>query len=473
MLIGLSAFILFAAFLMLGMEVAIWLLAAAQLFLLANEIRKGQVMGGGAFLFMSFLFFGMRPIYLVLERDHYLFTRIFLIRPDLTQITDAMWWATLSMLCFSLALQLAPKIHRGYLKRRLAANKSKTEFLNTRQQAPALLVAAQIFTLPIMYYLAVNVGKALRGTGLGAYGYELPIPMQALHIFAVVFFFDRYLRKRSVSNVVLMCLSTLVFLVFTWLMRDVSNFRGFYLTGVMIVGIACLQRWLPRVSYAWLIIPIIVAQPLFQYLGQARKAANVDLTEQNIAAEVFEDRGVIHAYWSFYQAQSGDMNIFDTFVAAKQNEPRFRPYLWSWIYVPLHIIPRALWPGKPERGVTQDISYNRGAPLSPGIVGFFMRDGGLLWMLGSMFLLGYLIALLDWYIQTMPRGYLRCCLISITVINAMYLTRFYLWQYFYQVLYAAIPCIVLAWYLKKQGSGTPRRRVSRTAKRGALLGPAV
>jgi len=472
MLIGLSAFTLFAAFLMLGMESAVWLLAAAQLFLLANEIRKGQVMGGGAFLFMSFLFFGMRPIYLVLERDHYLFTGIFLIRPDLTQITDAMWWATLSMLCFSLALQLAPKIHRSYLKRRLAANKSKTEFLNSRQQAPALLVAAQIFTLPIMYYLAMNVGKALRGTGLGAYGYELPIPMQALHIFAVVFFFDRYLRKESVSNGILLCLSTLVFLMFTWLMRDVSNFRGFYLTGVMIVGIACLQRWLPRVSYAWLIIPIIVAQPLFQYLGQARKAANVDLTEQNIAAEVFEDRGVIHAYWSFYRAQSGDMNIFDTFVAAKQNEPSFKPYLWSWIYVPLHIIPRALWPSKPERGVTQDISYNRGAPLSPGIVGFFMRDGGLLWMLGSMFVLGYLIAVLDWYIQTMPRGYLRCCLISITVINAMYLTRFYLWQYFYQVLYAAIPCIVLAWYLKKQRSGFPRRRVSGTAKRGALVGPA-
>ena len=470
MLIGLSAFILFAAFLMLGTEVAIWLLAAAQLCLLANEIRKGQVMGGGAFLFMSFLFFGMRPIYLVLERDHYLFTRIFLFRPDLTQITDAMWWATLSLLCFSLALQLAPKIHRGYLERRFAANKSKTEFLNSRQQAPALLVAAQIFTLPIMYYLAVNVGKALRGTGLGAYGYELPIPMQALHIFAVVFFFDRYLRRKSISNIVLMCLSTLVFLAFSWLMRDVSNFRGFYLTGVMIVGIACLQRWLPRVSYAWLIVPIIVAQPLFQYLGQSRKAANVDLTEQNIAAEVFEDRGVIHAYWSFYEAQSGDMNIFDTFVAAKQNEPKFKPYLWSWIYVPFHLIPRKLWPGKPERGVTQDISYNRGAPLSPGIIGFFLRDGGLIWMLGSMFVLGYLIALLDWYVRTMPAGYLRCCLISITVINAMYLTRFYLWQYFYQVLYAAIPCIVLAWYLKKKGFRAPRRTVVGAVRQTAASG---
>ena len=49
-----------------------------------------------------------------------------------------------------------------------------------------------------------------------------------------------------------------------------------------------------------------------------------------------------------------DMNIFDTFVAAKMHEPSFRPYLWSWIYVPLHLIPRKFWAGKPIGGVTQD-----------------------------------------------------------------------------------------------------------------------
>jgi SNF family Na+-dependent transporter len=28
----------------------------------------------------------------------------------------------------------------------------------------------------------------------------------------------------------------------------------------------------------------------------------------------------------------------------------------------------------------------------------------------------------------------------------MFLTRFFLWQYFYQMLYAMIPCLVLAWW---------------------------
>jgi hypothetical protein len=333
-----------------------------------------------------------------------------------------------------------------------------------------LLLIVQIGSLPIMLSLAA-AGRSLYGSGSGAYIYDLPVPLQAFHVFAVVVMVSNYTAKRTGAAIALLAMSAVLFLYFTWLMREVSMFRGSYVTGVMIAGIAVLQQLKGRVGYAWLILPIVAAQPFFAQLGETRNLRNEDLSEEGVSLDVNEDKGVLEAYWQVYNAH-GDMNIFDTFVAAKQNEPRFRPYLWSWIYVPLHIIPRALWPGKPERGVTQDISYNRGAPLSPGIVGFFMRDGGLLWMLGSMFLLGYLIALLDWYIQTMPRGYLRCCLISITVINAMYLTRFYLWQYFYQVLYAAIPCIVLAWYLKTQWSGTPRRRVSGTAKRGALVGPA-
>jgi len=31
----------------------------------------------------------------------------------------------------------------------------------------------------------------------------------------------------------------------------------------------------------------------------------------------------------------------------------------------------------------------------------------------------------------------------------MFLTRFFLWQYFYQMLYAMIPIVVLAWWFGK------------------------
>jgi hypothetical protein len=95
------------------------------------------------------------------------------------------------------------------------------------------------------------------------------------------------------------------------------------------------------------------------------------------------------------------------------------------------------------------MAFTNEAPTSPGIAGFFLLDGGLVWMLLSMVVLGYLVSLVDWTILTMRPGYLQCCLIGIVTINAMFLTRFFLWQYFYQVLYAALPCIFLAWYVNR------------------------
>jgi hypothetical protein len=243
----------------------------------------------------------------------------------------------------------------------------------------------------------------------------------------------------------MLAVSGALFLAFTWLMRDVSLFRGFYIAGVMIVGIAALQRLKGRVGYAWLILPVVLLQPFFQYLGQTRTMQSEELAEQGMVDVVFEDQTLGEAYWNFYRS-NGDMNIFDTFVAAKQSEPTFRPYIWSWLYVPVHFIPRKLWPGKPERGTTQDLRFLRGAPYAPGIAGFFLLDGGLIWMLGSMALLGFLIATLDGWEFTLPRGYVQYCLIGIVTVNAKFLTRFFLWQYFYQMVYAMIPIVVLAWW---------------------------
>ena len=166
------------------------------------------------------------------------------------------------------------------------------------------------------------------------------------------------------------------------------------------------------------------------------------------------------------------MNIFDTFVAAAKAEPKFYPYLWSWAYVPLHFVPRATWPSKPKRGVTMDLSFMRGAPYCPGIAGFLLLDGGFAWMLGAMFSLGFLVALLDAWVFTMPRGYLQYCLVGIVTVNAMFLTRFLLWQYFYQMLYAMIPIMVLAWWFGKSArQNAASARNQRRSMHGAHAGP--
>jgi hypothetical protein len=461
MLIFASIFSLLIAYPMLGTGASVWVLATSQFLLLINEIRKGQVTGGGAFLFMSFLFFGVRPVYMLLEKDHRLLIHVFRMSPDWTVITAAMWWATLAVISFAVGLLLAPKVHNLVLRRRFAKRCVAQQFQSAGNYS-LLLIGLQFMTLPAMYLLASRLGRSIRASALGAYGYELPMPLQAIHIFALVYLLNRYLKNRSPLSLSLLLVSGLALLACSWLMRDLSSFRGFYLTGIMVAGIACLQLWKGRVGYIWLITPIIALMPFFQYLGAIRAVDNEELVKEGIVDQVLADQTLAQAYWSFYNA-GGDMNIFDTFVGAAQAEPRFYPYVWSWVYVPLHLVPRTFWEGKPKQGKTQDLAFARDAPYSPGIAGFFLMDGGKLWMVACMLLLGYLISCVDWFVRSMPFSVLQCCLIGITTINAMYLSRFFLWQYFYQVLYAVVPCILLAWFV---GRGSRKTRASQRHSAG-------
>ena len=465
----LSGFLIFAALPLTESPTVIWVLAASQLALLAGEIKRGQVTGAGAFIFMSFLFFGVRPIYLVLENDKFLFTTTYRITVGTAQIGDAMWWASLALLFFAIGAYVAPKLRRARLQRRFKRNAQAAAVrpVVAKGIASGLLVL-QVVTLLAMLYLA-KFGRGLYDGALGAYLYDLPMLMQAIHIFSLLVVLERWMRVRSSGNVAMLAVSSLMFLYFTWLMREVSIFRGFYVTGVMVAGIAVLMRLKGRVSYVWLIIPIVGLQPFFQYLGEDRYKGNEDLAEGGLIDEVFDDRTLGETYWKFYDSR-GDMNIFDTFVAARMYEPRFYPYAWSWGYVPLHLVPRAIWKSKPKKGVTQDMGYTKGAPTSPGIAGFFLIDGGLVWMLLCMVVLGYLVSLLDWTILTMRSGYLQCCLIAIVTVNAMFLTRFFLWQSFYQVLYAMVPCIALAWYVNRPTQGR-RRTVPVGSYSHSRLGP--
>lgn len=463
----LSAFLLFVAYPLIGTTMAVWVLAASQLALLIGQIQKRQVSGVGGFIFMSFLFFGVRPIYMIMEDDYELFQWLFLIRVDLAEVGDSMWWASAGLLCFAVGAFLSSRLARNWIQRRRAKARLQAVQQLVDPKVCYGLMFLQVLTLPFMFMLAKG-GRGLYASAFGAYAYDLPMLLQSVHIVTVVVLLERYLRTKTPQSLLMLGFSGFLFLDFTWLMRDVSMFRGFYIAGLMVAGIAALQRIKSRVGYVWLIIPIVALQPFFQYLGQDRHKSNEELSEAGIVREAIGKQTLAQAYWNFYEAK-GDMNIFDTFVAAKKAEPAWHPYAWSWIYVPLHLVPRALWPGKPKRGWTMDLSFTRKAPYSPGIAGFFVADGGLMWMLVCMAVLGLLIGLLDAWVFTLPRGYLQYCLIGIVTVNAMFLTRFFLWQYFYQMLYSMIPCIVLAKYFGKTAG--PRRTVREAQSIGSGVRP--
>ena len=454
----LSVFLLLAAYPFTGSVAAVWLLVGSQLVLLLGAIAQRQVTGAGGFIFMSFLFFGIRALFMVFERDNALFTKVFLIRPSMEDITMSVWWASCALCAFALGVQICGRANALFFRRRHRESRANQRSTSVSNKTVFFLLSLQVATLPVMLALA-TFGTSLYGSAFGAYAYDLPVPLQSIHVFTLMVLLEKAGIARKPGIMMALGLSGLLFVVFTYLMRDVSAFRSFYLSGMIIACIAILQQVRGRATYMWLIVPIMVLQPVFQYLGQQRTVDTEVLLERDIMSEIVGSQTLGQTYWNFYRS-NGDMNILDTFVAASKTDPSFRPYLWSWLYVPLHLVPRKLWAGKPEAGITQDMRFTRGAPLSPGIAGFFMRDGGHAWMLLCMVVLGYGVSFLDRFVLSMPRGYLRSCLTGIVVVNGMYLSRFFLWQYFYQVLYAAVPCLLLAWYV---GRGRGRRRPQQVA----------
>lgn len=393
---------------------------------------------------MSFLFFGVRPLYIALENDYALLNRLFRLNAEISNVHENMILGTLALICFKLGSVAIQSQKRSYFQNR-AERESNTLILVTVSLV-RWLILFQIVTLPIMQYLASG-GRALYGSALGAFAYDFPTVMQAGHIFGFVVILERYLQRRQNKDLLLAIISGALFLTFTWLMREVSIFRGFYLAGIMIVGIAALDRISTRASLIWLILPLMLLQPLFQTLGTTRSLDNESLKEAQIVDKAFGDRTLTQTYWQFYDGQ-GDINIFDTFVAARNSDPKVTPYLWSWIYAPIHVIPRKLWTGKPEKGITQDLSFMYDAPYSPGVAGFFWLDGGSdFWMLACMAALGAVIGYLDGLILTMPNSYIRACLIGIISVNAMFLTRFFLWQGLWQALYSVVPILLMNRFL--------------------------
>ncbi|MFM8886080.1 MAG: hypothetical protein ACKOKC_06675, partial [Chthoniobacterales bacterium] len=235
----LSAALIFAAYPTIGTMTAIWVLAASQFVLLFWQIRKRQVSGVGGFLFMLFLFFAVRPIYMIIENDYRLTRELFKIRMDLTDAGDAMWWASLGTLCFAIGAYAAPHIHRGLVsRRRRKAAMQKTQALVSQKVCSGMMFF-QLLTLPVMYVLAKS-GRSVYGSGAGAYIWDLPVPLQAVHIVTVVVLLERYLRTKTPVSLFMVIVSSALFVEFTWLMREVSMFRGFYVAGVMIAGIAVL-----------------------------------------------------------------------------------------------------------------------------------------------------------------------------------------------------------------------------------------
>ncbi|MEI8122066.1 MAG: hypothetical protein WCI20_08430 [bacterium] len=449
--IGLSLLLLIVGlFVGSGLTVVI-LLAASQLALLLRFVKENTVTGLGAFTFMYFQFFAIRPIYILWEKDYKLFSSPFRLYVNPEMISSGMWWGAVALFAFVVG---------GFLGRRLASALFNRKRMHTDRAMPAISVQTvkrKIPVLLVVQFLTVGLGVLFRGAAkygaaAGAYAYDLPIVFQGIHLFCALVIIDCYLQRKTLGALIPLIISVFLLLCSTYMIREFALFRGSWVTGLMIFGVGFLMHWKKRVPYIWLILPIVLLFPLFGFLGSKRTVAADQLDEVIIeqSDKIFSPL----SYWTFYNSR-GDMNIFDTFVAAKESSPKVQNHVWVWLYTFVHWVPRKLWPGKPAKGILQDLSFMHKAPYNPGISGLYLLDGGYAWMLFSMGLLGAIVGAADFYALFRLTGYIRVCLYAGLVVNALFLARFCMWQYFYQLLYFFLPCILLAKFLN-----TDKRRYS-------------
>lgn len=423
-----------------NLNITIFLLVISIAILLIDELKEKTITGTGSFIFGSFLFFGMRPLYILLEKDYVLFQYYFYVTNFEILIAPALWWAAAGLYTF----KIGSKIIFNNFTDKLAylANNNISDTFNSSAQTKYLLIAVCAATFPIIYSLS-KVSLGLYSQASGAYLYDLPIVIQSVVCFVVLIFAREFFRKKSWKNFLFSLSSIIYLLYFSLQMRNISLFRGFYLTGIMIIGIALVHLFFnSKVGYQWLIVPIVLIQPIFQELGLKRAVSNTDFNLGGFFQSIFQ-RGILRSYWDFYSS-AGDINIFDTFIAAFNAKPDWYPTILSWLYVPFHLIPRAIWSSKPVSGILQDVSFADGIPYSPGLIGYFILDGGKLWMLFSMLLLGIFLGNIDNLLYKLPNGILKSFLYGTISIIALITTRFFLWQGFYQAIYAIVPAFLIS-----------------------------
>jgi len=419
-------------------------------------LRQGLLTNLGAFLLLAFLMYGMRPLYILFHSDRKVLNALMGGVDVLPYSSYSMFVATLAMLAICVGHAVARIIWPAKAYPVPPGVARSAYFPKLTGACSLALLCFQAFAIVFLLALRGPAAASLYSAAGGAYTYLFPQVLQAAQIFILVIFVHNR-HEAPPAGRVRFHLSLAMFVVFTFLMKDVSIFRGFYITGAIGAVLAIIYAQRGRVAYWVLLLPVMFLLPAFRALGAARQFSADQAF--GFAFDVMMSFSP-QKWWSFFDGK-GDMNVFDTFVAAIHSTPAFKPYFMAWLYTFVHYIPRAWWPGKPPRGILIDISFTKGYPYHPGLAGFYYLDGGMVWMFVSCLITGGLLYALDRWIYCSRPGYLHSALFGILIINSLYAARGYLHFQIIQYIYMVVPVLLLAWAVAKFGTVPTRQTRAR------------
>lgn len=408
----------------------------------------------GAFTFSYLLFFVARPLFLVLNDDKALFAFPLAVNVSFEHIYKSLLWAAAALVAFLAGASLV-KARDLQAPGNPSGMDEKAGFSGKPAVSSSVitkLLLLQLISTVVLFLIGGRGRSTLTEQYTSAYIYFLPSVVQSIHIIAVMVILDRQRQQGLGQQFTFPFLaSAALLLVYTYYMRNVSAFRGYYMTGLIAAFLSSLMCLRGRAGYLWIVIPMLFLLPIVSQLGAMRTLSNQQIRtyiDQNEVA-LF---GLSKVWTTF--SSSGDFNIFDTFIAANHSDPKSHPYILQWLYTLVHWVPRAFWESKPKGGLMIDTDFLNKAPFTPGVSGLFYLEGGYVWMLVCMIVLGIILARMDSYQFQMKDSFYKFCFYGIMVTNSIFAPRVVLYQSVYQTLYMLAPCWILTRWISRSQRGT-------------------
>jgi hypothetical protein len=287
-----------------------------------------------------------------------------------------------------------------------------------------------------------------------AYLYLLPTLSHGVNLFAFVTILSKWCQSRAAPWAIGSIVSAIFVITTAYILNNMSEFRGFYLVGILVCLVAAGLQFRRRIS-PWMLVAIILIYPFFKMLGTDRDLTNKEvlLTKVLHPYDGYTDEGLRTAF-----GPATDINMLDTLAASLYWEHAHRPYVLSYLYVFVHWVPRSWWPGKPENGILDDLGYLVNAqqgnfiPFSPGIIGFFNDDGGVWYMLLMMLALGAFMRYWQKRVALIVDHELFICVWSSLFLSSLVAVRYLPYQIVYSFAVFWVPCVLLNWVMGLKGT---------------------
>lgn len=411
------------------------LLYLSSWFVLKERQVYRSVTLASCFVAVTAFIFCARAIYICVAMD-FSIVGAFGFPSEWSYVNEALNWVILAVLAYVLGSLVVSRWAEKSLD--TAARPLRSRLYEVRELYCVLAVQC-LGLLCLLPFGLTSERASLTHVSSNAYVYLLPTLLHGVNLYSVAVFSEAAKRRFTYFRLAMLLCSVVVVLADAFLLYNMSQFRGFYIVGILATVTCLLRVFSGRVSVIAL-VALFVVYPVFKQLGSDRSLSNREVVETVLLkpAEAYSDEGLETAF-----GMATDLNMLDTLVASLNWDHSHYPYALSYLYVFVHFVPRSIWVNKPIGGFLTDTSYTLGKPYSPGVIGFLNDDGGRLYMLGAMFLLGLSTRGCESLCFRIRARELQNSVWSAMFLSSLVSTRYLPYQVFYGFLVFFIPTVAL------------------------------